>query len=919
MARIFVSLYNFCRRIESFEAMVPFYESFLDGLKKAGNDVLCFQHKTFDRQFQEAMPNSIRQKIIDFNPEICILFNNSFWDISHLVECPIVIYDTDSPALFANKDLIKQNIARFKFVVNQTHTFQTIKEYFSAQDSQIKYIPFFTELAYSNELPLDKNIVFLGTNWTWKGYDFLQPFVAENPDLNDRYYAQNVIKQFQDNPLKTPQEIYEENGYHAHQVIRFKNSNRAMVEISGLRRLQYLDAVADLGLEIRGNYWNIQCMNYFPRLLMAYNSKVTLTKEENENFYNSAKIAINTKHIQAVNGFSFRVCDILASNACLVTEKASDMEQLFKDVHIPSFTSPAEVREVCLRLLQNENERYEIVSRAHEVIEKNFRFKNVLEQLEDFLKMSLRTNHEGNLEIFSDQGGKDYEKYANKIVEKKDVNSISYKVGMLFGYDPNKQYKVSHIKLGKIKCFRILNLPKNEKYTYLGYIPLLSIKQEGGNWKLQLLVWLKFKNFIRWILRRYRYSIKRKWYAIPKLLTLAKLRLKYLTKSKIKVCLFCSRISDWELDNLYNLLEQSGFFIPYIVLKPFMSQGHEAMVRFMEQAYSELSSKGYRVIKTYEASSDTFINIKQTLNPDIVFYTMYWLPHFHKNYYIDKFYSKISIFTSYSFDCMEHPEVTNFEINNMVDMYFMPCDLNKKWAQKNMYNKGKNVFVTGTPKLDPFFDSSYCPKDVWKTQTKPKKRVIWAPHHSDHFPKWQYQCNSFYEICDDMFKIAEKYRNDIQIAFKPHPMLKEKLNALWGIETTQKYYDKWANLENGQLEEGSFIDLFMTSDAMILDSLSFIAEYTAVNKPALFTIGKTSRVFLNPFGKDCFENLYIAKGNLTQEIEVFIQEVILEGNDYKKGQREAFIKENIMPPHGKDASRNIYDLICQKVLGVDKN
>ena len=30
------------------------------------------------------------------------------------------------------------------------------------------------------------------------------------------------------------------------------------------------------------------------------------------------------KSIQATNGFSFRVCDILASNACLVTEKCDD-------------------------------------------------------------------------------------------------------------------------------------------------------------------------------------------------------------------------------------------------------------------------------------------------------------------------------------------------------------------------------------------------------------------------------------------------------------------------------------------------------------------------------------------------------------------------------------------------------------------
>ena len=53
---------------------------------------------------------------------------------------------------------------------------------------------------------------------------------------------------------------------------------------------------------------------------------------------------------------------------------------------------------------------------------------------------------------------------------------------------------------------------------------------------------------------------------------------------------------------------------------------------------------------------------------------------------------------------------------------------------------------------------------------------------------------------------------------------------------------------------------------MILDSISFIAEYTAVNKPALFTIGRNARVFLNEYGQKNFEVLYKAKENLKEEI-----------------------------------------------------
>lgn len=914
MARIFVAMYNFCRKPDDFEAMPPFYESFINGLKCAGNQVLCFHHKTFKRAFENEIPDPIRQLLKDFNPELCILFNNSFWDISKIVECPIVIYDVDSPLMFAHKDLLKDEVDRYKFVINQTKGSEIIGEQFGASPKQICYIPFFTEISASTVTPT-KNIVFLGANWLYRGLNFLPSFLAECPDIKDREYAQKVLKNFSAHPFTDAVDIYDHCRFHPHQVIKLGDINRAAFEISGLKRIHYLRAIVDLGLEIRGSYWTASCMNYFPELQLAFNNVNTFTKQENEDFYNSAKIAINTKHIQAVSGFSFRVCDILASNACLVTEEANDLATLFEKAKIPSFTSSVELREQCLRLLNNENERQEIVLRAHEIIDEKFRFKNVLDKLESFLNINLRSDEEGNLKIFSDEGGEDCYKYKDNVSKEVNKESLKFKIGIHFGYDPLHYRPSKYISVGKIKLLKIINLPQNERHIYAGYIPLISLITNNGGLKVQLLPWIKFKKLCHWLFKKYKINIFRILYALPRLLNRINMRIKYYLGQPIKVCLFCSRISDWEFDGLYWLLEHSRVFKPFVVVKPFVSQGQEAMVEFMNQTYEALSKRGYRTIKTYNEENDEYINLRKSLKPDVIFYTMYWPPHFHKNYYINKFYDKVSFFTSYSFDCMEHPEVTNFEINNWVDMYFVHSELNKKWAQKNMDNRGKNVFLSGSPKLDILFDPIYQPKSVWKPQNKSKKRIIWAPHHSDHFPKWQYQCNSFYEICDDMITIAEKYKDEIQIAFKPHPMLKAKLIALWGKETTEAYYNKWATLENAQLEEGDFIDLFLTSDAMIMDSISFIAEYMAVNKPTLFTIGKTSRIFLNPFGTECFKFLYQAQGNLPLEIENFIQNVVINGNDIKFEERLEFVKNNIVPPCNQSASKNIYDLMCIKIFG----
>lgn len=45
-------------------------------------------------------------------------------------------------------------------------------------------------------------------------------------------------------------------------------------------------------------------------------------------------------------------------------------------------------------------------------------------------------------------------------------------------------------------------------------------------------------------------------------------------------------------------------------------------------------------------------------------------------------------------------------------------------------------------------------------------------------------------------------------------------------EEWEKYINSWKSLKNAYvMEEGDYKDLFLYSDAMILDSISFLAEY----------------------------------------------------------------------------------------------
>lgn len=481
---------------------------------------------------------------------------------------------------------------------------------------------------------------------------------------------------------------------------------------------------------------------------------------------------------------------------------------------------------------------------------------------------------------------------------------------------------VKELLILSIPIFTLSKTTPNHYNLFLFCIPIFRINKYGPTYSINILilVWLAkltlsfLSPFWKKIKGRRILKNAKKYYLKPEMHKRIVNKIK--NGEKIVVVLFESRISCWQYEKLYSLFKNSEYFEPVIVLKPFLTQGKKVMISLMNEAYEILKNENYNVIKGYDEITDKYLDIKKEINPDIVFYSMFWKPHIHNNSYINNFEDIYSFLYAYGFDVASNPwnESMNFELQNKVTRYYLPTPIHSIIAKDNMDNLGANTFVTGSPKLDLFLDKKYVPKKVWKPQNKSKKRIIWAPHHSDGFQKDFYQFNAFFEIYDFMLELAEKYEDEIQIAFKPHPMLKPKLMDMWGSMATEEYYLKWQNKTNCQLEEGEFKDLFLESDAMILDSISFIAEYTITNKPAFFTIGSTSRVNLNLYGKENFKVLYKSENNLKEDIERFIVDVVLNGEDVKKAEREEHIQKYMLPPNNCSASQNIYDDIKRIVI-----
>lgn len=921
-----------------------FYYALANAVATAGNEVLVLNCK-WERN--KSIPAKLVDRIEMFKPDVCVLFNYSFWDLTEIISCKIVYCDIDSTqdVSLPRNYCIRNIIDKCLFVTTESAERDRIKETFGINDDQVRIINMpVNDLSESVPIQDKKyDLLYIGTNRVCAGYKEYKALLAKKPSTKEVDDAKKVLELIGKNTDSSVSDEY--NNILSFSNIRLDaNSAKKIREDNwAIKKIRMLSSISNLGLTIKGTNWNSEVMNYYPEVLECVESFSPFDIDQYTKECSQSRITLWFDDGQYAKGSYARLLEGAQADTILIAQKTERSKNVIERLHLPCFTDEKELVAICKQYLSENAPQYPVKS-IHKKIKKIFNGQDFVNVVQEFAGLefgardmlvqreedlptkaicvkSIATNATTTLKNSNILPAKEIPALVNvqKQSKWKELSQkIWSKVALFFGYDLKNAYPKKCLKLGKFIIYEKLSYSKTIDRIYVLSLPVFEIRKNKDGAHVHFAVFTQlFENitkFFKYLKSNKKRNAKKTNFEIYRLL-----RKKMQAGEKIKVCLFVSRISCWIYTNLYEYLKRSNIFDPVVVVKPFMFNGHDAMVEYMKTTYEALKSRGYNVVKGYDESTGEFLDVRKTVNPDIVFYTKYWLPQFQENFYINKFEDKLTFYTSYCFDIAYHPECMNFELNNKVDRYFMPTPIHKEMAKVAMTNHAQNVYVVGAPKLDVFFDKSYIPKDVWKPQEKRKKRIIWAPHHSDNFPGNLYQFNSFYELTDFMFEMAEKYKDDIQIAFKPHPMLKPYLvNKKWGRESADAYYNKWAALDNGQLETGEFIDLFLTSDAMILDSISFIAEYTATNKPSLFTIGSTSRVKLNDFGAINFEVLYHTNNNLKADIEKFIVDVVINGNDYKKDERMEFINKYLLPPNGKSAAENIYDNILDEIKNGDK-
>ncbi|MBP5516244.1 MAG: CDP-glycerol glycerophosphotransferase family protein [Bacteroidales bacterium] len=385
-------------------------------------------------------------------------------------------------------------------------------------------------------------------------------------------------------------------------------------------------------------------------------------------------------------------------------------------------------------------------------------------------------------------------------------------------------------------------------------------------------------------------------------------------KPTIEVAFLLTIPGMWKLDYLFRLMQQNPKYHPYVVIYPYSQYkgfSHDEVWKTIKRTEDFIKERGFEYIIPYDSERKKWLDIKKTNKPDIVFFTTPYrdvLPQ----YYIYNFKDCLTCYVPYAFNAINfYDTLYHIPSVNLFGFYFAETKIHQQYVRQYGRNGGTRAYAPGYPGTEVYLHSDYVSHDVWKPQPVTKKRIIWAPHHTigDSF-----NTSTFLENCQLMLQLAEKYKDTVQFAFKPHQLLRFKLIDLWGEERTTQYYNQWASMDNTQLEEAGYIDLFIHSDALIHDCGSFTTEYLFLNKPVMY-LQKEDNIDdkFNTYGIKAYQQHY--HGRNASDIERFVENVVIKGEDTMKDQRRQFFNEYLAPVDGMLPSQYIMNVLESAING----
>ena len=322
----------------------------------------------------------------------------------------------------------------------------------------------------------------------------------------------------------------------------------------------------------------------------------------------------------------------------------------------------------------------------------------------------------------------------------------------------------------------------------------------------------------------------------------------------IKVVFLGLYFEAWDaLDEIYQKMAKDPRFEPIVVSMPRKLTGQLAYAQ-EEKAHAFFESRHIPHIRLNSGGSGSQnqdgLAILKNLAPDYVFVNYPWQRNYQPAVRFDHLveFTRLVYVPYFSLVMVDEPDdepgggqgdapvathLFTQRLHQLASLVFtQEKDVLDAYALTERGNS--HVHFTGSPKIDNLAREAEAGKSSWPLEVG-KFKIIWAPHHS-YSPHW-YNFGVFSKIYTQMLDFAKQNPN-IEIVLRPHPFLWSTLTdrrVLTGSELSA-WRRSWDELPNTSVdEEGSYAGLFLATDILVTDGISFLGEYPLVTgKPAIF-------------------------------------------------------------------------------------
>ncbi|MBR0049310.1 MAG: CDP-glycerol glycerophosphotransferase family protein [Prevotella sp.] len=379
----------------------------------------------------------------------------------------------------------------------------------------------------------------------------------------------------------------------------------------------------------------------------------------------------------------------------------------------------------------------------------------------------------------------------------------------------------------------------------------------------------------------------------------------------VRVVFVALNVAMWKYQGLVDLLKADPRFKVVVVLSPGITYKPEQRLRDLQQMRQFFSMHEVDFVDWRIEDGAQPVDIRRELKPDVVFYMQPYHGSYHPRHCFLHFTDRLIAYSPYSYLQVQVPYNYDNVMQNVAWRCYYANDYHVADARRLARNKGVNALAVGYTSADEYLSGETENKggaESGAATPAAVKTLIWAPHCTLANDGSAFSRSNFLMMADYMVGLARRHSNDLHIVFKPHPGLLTELymHTEWGKERADEYYGLWRSMENTSLADGTFIDLFRESDAMVHDSGSFVVDYLYFNHPVMYVSQNIERAkgYVNEPGRCAYDAHYI--GRTTADVEHFVDQVVLSGHDTMEPVRKAFYNRFLKPPGGHTTAQNIY-------------